>query len=381
MRIDADEARFFSLGPAAAIKIHVAAALEALRKRSEVELGKALSALAAYLVEPLMAGTDGSGPRPLILCPDGDLNLCPFAALPLGNGALIDAYEISYVSSAAALLEDVRQPTLGSPPKVFGAPDFELRPPVIEPSTPLAHAPEDSLRHMEPFSELPGAALEAERIAGLLGVSPLVGAQATTAAFLDVQGPSILHVASHGFYKSTVEAAPAPLVAGTSHEGDVLARCGIALAGCNVWLRDKRGETSVAPGMVTGREILYSDLIGTELVVISACDSGAGFASHGEGVIGLRHAFEAAGAGCLVTNLVRVSDGITVLLMEAFYTALLRGMRISQALREAQLKARRIFKHPSSWAGWMCSGGRDALSQACREQIAPQPGGGRFPSQ
>ena len=98
------------------------------------------------------------------------------------------------------------------------------------------------------------------------------------------------------------------------------------------------------------------DLLDTELVVLSACETGLGEVKVGEGVFGLRRAFVLAGARTLVMSLWSVPDEATRLLMEDFYRRLLAGEGRAEALRNAQLALRRKYPHPYYWGAFICHG-------------------------
>ncbi len=101
------------------------------------------------------------------------------------------------------------------------------------------------------------------------------------------------------------------------------------------------------------------DLWGTQLVVLSACDTGRGDVLLGQGVYGLRRAFVIAGAETVVTSLWKVRDDSTHLLMESYYRNLLAGQGRASALRSAMRSMRETHPHPHDWAPFIVLG-RDA---------------------
>ena len=129
---------------------------------------------------------------------------------------------------------------------------------------------------------------------------------------------------------------PAHMGKGLKVENPLL-RSGIALAGANSALQS--GETEKSDGLVTAEKILGLRLRGTDMVVLSACETGLGEVKSGEGVYGLRRAFVQAGAKGLVMSLWSVPDVETKELMIEFYQNILSGkMNRVQALRQAALK-------------------------------------------
>ena len=181
--------------------------------------------------------------------------------------------------------------------------------------------------------------------------------QATKAALKSVSGPSILHIATHGFFlQDEPQTAAESRAATQAHDGarlgklvahveNPLFRSGLALAGAN---QSSNGNTD---GILTALEVAGLDLWGTKLVVLSACDTGVGAVKNGDGVYGLRRALVLAGAESQLMSLWAVSDRSTRDLIVGYYKTLLQGAGRGEALRQAQLqmlkdKARR---HPCFW--------------------------------
>src|SRR5262249_17879144 len=186
-------------------------------------------------------------------------------------------------------------------------------------------------------------------------------ASATEDAVKHSSAPSILHIATHGFFLEDAVLPPLPMASrglflrsGRTDERvapgirveNPLLRSGLALAGANV---HHSGEED---GLLPALEASGLDLWGTKRVVLSACDTGVGEVKNGEGVYGLRRALVLAGAETQMMSLWPVSDEGTRALMTAYYTALQAGQGRGEALRQVQLQmlARPNRQHPFSLA-------------------------------
>ena len=141
---------------------------------------------------------------------------------------------------------------------------------------------------------------------------------------------------------------------------DPMRRSGIVLAGANAV--EEADQAGVEDGWVTAEEISLMNLRGTDMVVLSACETGLGDVRLGEGVFGLRRAFLNAGARTLVTSLFEVPDAETRALMRHFYEELAKGTNKLDALHAAKtmLRKERLEKneaaHPFFWASFILIG-------------------------
>jgi CHAT domain-containing protein len=213
------------------------------------------------------------------------------------------------------------------------------------------------------FARLPGTLVEGYAIQRLIPEAKLLRqGEATEAALKAVRGPEILHLATHGFFIED-QAFPlgetgrdlmvtgAPALGGRLLENPLL-RSGLVLAGAN------RLTSGGEDGIVTALEASGLDLSGTDLVVLSACETGFGAVRTGEGVYGLRRAFVMAGARTLIMSLWKVDDTATAELMSTFHRRLTEGQGKAEALRQAQLEIRRVhtWRHPFFWASFVSQG-------------------------
>jgi CHAT domain-containing protein len=223
------------------------------------------------------------------------------------------------------------------------------------------------------FKPLPGAEAEARSVAKLLGGDCVlrVGPEAREAELKATVSPRVLHLATHGFFLSDQEfrrtnSLPFGWPGDSGQAGrrpyvqndweNPLVRCGIALAEAN-----HAGEITNAVaevGVLTGLEAALLNLQGTELVILSACDSGTGEVRIGEGVMSLRRAFRIAGAQTVLASHWKVSDKATSQLMTEFIRRWRSGEPRAKAWREAQLSLLHSneFQNPFFWAAFTLTG-------------------------
>jgi CHAT domain-containing protein/tetratricopeptide (TPR) repeat protein len=242
------------------------------------------------------------------------------------------------------------------------------------------------------FSRLPGTRLEGERVAARLGVAPWFGETAVVSRLRAIRSPHLLHLATHGFFlsdlpggasavlwgKALVEGDGMPALGRRTFENPLL-RSGLALAGINTWLHRNRLPADAEEGLLTAEDVCALDLRNTELVVLSACQTGLGRVHTTEGVLGLRRAFLLAGAKSLVVSLWKVSDLATAILMDRFYEdLLLRGLDRDEALHEAQRYTRdaTLGQIRQEWLTPLCIerlAGNSKSGRAYLEQLNRQP--------
>ncbi len=142
-------------------------------------------------------------------------------------------------------------------------------------------------------------------------------------------------------------------------------RSELALVETNTWLKGEMLPAEVEDGILTAGGFLSGlGLLVTELVVLSACETGLGKAQVGEGIFGLRRAFMLAGAKTLVMSLWKVPDKQTQELMSDFYRRILAGEARAEALRQAQLAMKKKYPDPYYWGAFICQGDPSPLSQS-----------------
>lgn len=386
---DKGAVRLVDLGDAAAIEAAVAkarqslqASADAIRKRgakqSEQELLESLNELAALVLKPLLPLAGQA--KHWILSPDASLWLIPWSALPEQEGKyVIENHRVTFVVSGRDLLE---QPVARAVtrPLIIADPDYDLdresarkiAEQIATSGAPLRSVRSTSRGLILPLVQrLPGTAKEARTIAPSLAkyaaVTPelRVEKQAQEKLVKAVRSPRVLVLSTHGFFledqRTTAAAGSTRFVnsAGKTPENPLL-RCGLLFAGVN--RRDQALRTDDEDGILTGLEIAGLDLRGTEMVVLSACETGLGQVHNGEGVAGLRQAFQLAGARTVLSTLWQIDDAASADLMGSFFGQLANGQTRPEALRTAQLalikshRAKSGAAHPFFWAAYTLTG-------------------------
>ncbi len=355
--------RALDLGPAGPID-ELASRLRgalAIRDASYQALAQELYEAVFQPLVPLLGGA-----RRIYLSTDGQLSLVPFAALHDGHQFLIDSFEFTYLTSGRELLPRTEDTAPSSSVVVLADPDFSA---ALQ-SEPPADVSVDVVER--PWVPLPGTRQEAEAIQRLIPQAQLfLGPEAHKPRLLSLSAPGVLHLATHGFF---LDDSPTPKGSrAVGHFGvlgqkpaaprpsDPLLCSGLVLAGACAPSADDPSGSELLPesAVVTALELSGLNLWGTQLVVLSACDTGRGEVKLGQGVYGLRRAFVTAGAETVVTSLWKVNDETTRALMEAYYRHLLQGQGRGSALHEAMRLMRQSDSHPHYWAPFIVVG-RDA---------------------
>jgi CHAT domain-containing protein/Tfp pilus assembly protein PilF len=359
--------------------------IAAARNRSPV-LGRASDARYREVSERLrrvvwepVAKQVGKSERVFVV-PDGVLHVVNLATLADASGTYLieSAPPFHYLSTERDLVGAGARPAPGEGLLVAGGAAFGEESALPSSGNRTGCVDLDSLR----FAALPGTVREIDTVASLWSsenpegpearISRLEGARATEDAFKQRSpGHRVLHLATHGFFvdeccetDSTERAASAEgtirsLAPPARDEPAVLS--GLALAGANL---RHRPDLEGSDGILTAHEIASIDLAGVDWVVLSACDTGLGAIRAGEGVFGLRRAFQIAGAETLVMSLWPVEDASNRAWMRRLYEARLGGLGSAEAVHRAGLgvlRARRRDRqstNPFYWGAFVAVGGR-----------------------
>jgi CHAT domain-containing protein len=211
---------------------------------------------------------------------------------------------------------------------------------------------------------LPGTKTEVDDISSILdnggfNVQQVMEDQATETAVKNVNQPGIVHIATHGYFQKDVGDYPSVFgVQAENAQNNPLLRSGLLLADMGkVLYSDQVDISSDDNGILTAYEVLNLDLEGTDLVVLSACETGLGEIKSGEGVYGLQRAFQVAGTDAIIMSLWKVSDDATQKLMSNFYRNWVGSKDKQTAFRDAQLQLMEEYKEPYYWGAFVMIGG------------------------
>ena len=331
-----------------------------------------------------------SNAKRVFVVPDGALHLVSLAALPTAASSYLveTGPVIHYLSAERDLVQAEGDPLTGRGLLALGDPAFDQSSVAVASAAAFrgtrSGCPDfQSIR----FESLPASLKEVDAVVALWnqaqgggpkvplrspmvpsGALRLTGAAASESAFkAQASGRRVLHVATHGFFlDARCASSPDPsgkstaaLSAGVVRQNP-LVLSGLILAGAN-----HRNATTPdqEDGVLTAEEVAALDLNGVEWAVLSGCDTGVGEVRAGEGVFGLRRAFQAAGARTVIMTLWPVEDQTTRQWMTTLYQGrLVRKLSTADAVREAGLAALRgrrtsgLSGHPFYWAAFVAAG-------------------------
>lgn len=312
-----------------------------------------------------------------------NINLDAIALNESGQKSLIDQYKLVRLNSTRQLaISPTPLAANNQTALLFGGIQYEAdKAAIIQKNTEngvsyrgelsqLWYNEEDSTQNRKPLPYLPATLSEIEKIQQLLtpkySVRALSGFSATEEAFKTFAGrsaasPRIIHVATHGFSQNNIIKRQTtkfnPVSNSLIPQIDIhpYLRSGLYLAGANFARKTQKPlENNMEDGVLTAYEVSALSLPNTELVVLSACNTGLGTEMGYEGVFGLQRAFKVAGARYLLISLWAVPDAATEELMTLFYSRwLTQKMDIPTAFHHAQLDMKKKYKDPEMWAGFV----------------------------
>ena len=315
------------------------------------------------------------GKNTIFFSPDGLFHQLNMEALvDRENQQVLDKYEIKYLNSLADLLAEQREYGDNRRALLAGDPMFRMaRASLPDP----AHIEESSTgsdfqSRMFPgtrLSDLPGTRMEIDSIGSMLESEgwdciTVTGSAATEDTVLSVLNPRVLHLATHGFFAQDTRQVSDTVYNTDNRNYNFLdsesnsTSCLFFAGAQNTLFFAYDYVKGSGDGILTAWEIMEMELDSTELVVLSACETGLGEVYNSEGVAGLRRAFHLAGAKRILLSLWAVNDKATQLLMREFYSKWLSGLDMDKALFQAKkyLMTETEYSHPRYWAGFIISG-------------------------
>ena len=316
----------------------------------------------------------------VFIVPDGALHLVSFAALPTGESRYLveTGPVIHYLAAERDLVPADPAQATGRGLLAIGAPAFDA-----SGSAPVAsglsfRGPRSACTDFESmhFGALPASLKEVDEVvrfwnqgtASPSSVRRLTGAAASESAFkAEAVGRRVLHMATHGFFlgkrcASTLDLGDGPAGAASARiaRENPLLLSGLILAGAN---RRNASGSDQEDGVLTAEEVAALALDGVEWAVLSGCDTGIGEARAGEGVFGLRRAFQVAGARTVIMSLWPVEDEAARTWMATLYEGrFVKALSTVDAVREAGLavlrerRSKDLSAHPFYWAAFVAAG-------------------------
>ena len=280
---------------------------------------------------------------------DSELNRVPISALKFDRSKIYinDSINLRLVTTGRELI-DLKQNTKNENKGnlIFANPDFNLKNKNIKDNLLISDLKQrrskDSLS--KNWIELPGTAKEGIDIKNITDGKLFTNEKASVSNLENLTNPNLLHFATHSYFLKDNKD-------GENH----LLRSGIVLAGAN-----NPNLNAEDDGYLTALEITKLDWIGTEIVVVSGCESGQGEIKSGEGVYGLKRAITVAGGKSSLLSLWKVNDRSTAAFMKSFYEKLKdgKGKNIALALTQKEFRDHPIkaWRHPNVWAAFQLSG-------------------------
>jgi CHAT domain-containing protein len=196
---------------------------------------------------------------------------------------------------------------------------------------------------------LPGTQVEVNRILGILDKQHwktvvFTKETATEENAKTVNNPNLLHIATHGFF-----------IQDPQDSGEPMLRSGLVLAGAVSYFKSENKPLG-EDGILSAYEVTSLNLDSTEMIVLSACETGLGDVAAGEGVYGLQRALKVAGAKSILISMWSVSDLATQELMSLFYENWITTGNKREALRAAQQSLRVKYPAPFYWGAFVMVG-------------------------
>ena len=297
--------------------------------------------------------------------PSGVMHGIALEALPLSDGTTLGQhYDFVRLTSAREIVNAHHSSKINRTATLYGGLQYSLDPQKMEEES-KAYEKSDlaglvrSEYGVSGFKDLRNTKDEVKKIEKTLvdngfSVKAYLGSKGNAESFvaLDGKSPSIVHIATHGFYYTPDEAKDKDFLRGYT---DAMSLSGLVFAGGNAAWLGKKNVDGVLGGVLTAKDIANLDFKGTDLLVLSACKTGQGKVT-AEGVFGLQRAFKKAGVGTIIMSLWNVDDKVTSEFMIAFYEQLTdkaNNWNKRKAFEQTKEIIRKEHPDPYYWAAFV----------------------------
>ena len=375
--------KLIEISDAADIEKHVKAYLQEMNKiktsgnvPDKAALDTAARAIYDIAIKPLEKYMDGR--KQLFISPDGNLNLISFEALVTpSNKYLMEEHTINYIAAGRDIIRFTDTTMAKGDALIIADPDYDMGLTERDKAAKELNVAKTIRGNVSRdasnlnFNRLPDTKQEADAIEKILTdkkkikVKNYQNTQAIEEMMFSSETPKILHLATHGYFLNDEEVKGSNETRGvtiklnedfsatneTVNIENPMLRSGIVFSGVNASLKAGRDE-----GMMSAEKILGLNLKGTDLVVLSACETGVGDVKNGEGVFGLKRAFILSGAKTLVMSLWSVPSAETTEMMTDFYMFMANGRSKAEALRQAKLNMMVKKQNPFYWGAFVMTG-------------------------
>lgn len=292
-------------------------------------------------IDPLLAGK-----KTIYFSPDGVYNQINVSTLKKADADFVlKRYDLVVLGNSKDLLT-IKSKKIGTPKKdafLLGFPDYGGN----------------------AVAALPGTKVELAAVSKILKangfkVTSFESGEASEKNLKAVNGPQLMHIATHGYFLADedVNSGSSVGVNAENAKSNPLLRSGLLLANASKTLTGNAipNLESNDNGVLTAYEAMNLSLEGTDLIILSACETGLGDVRAGEGVYGLQRAFQVAGANALIMSLWKVDDEATQLLMTNFYTNWAKSQNKLMAFKQAQVQLMAKYKDPYYWGAFVMMG-------------------------
>ncbi|TXI69679.1 MAG: CHAT domain-containing protein, partial [Cyclobacteriaceae bacterium] len=289
-------------------------------------------------IDPLLTGK-----KVVYVSPDGVYNQININTLKITEtDYLLKRYDVVTIGNAkdVVALKDMKQTVSEEEAFVLGFPDYGGN-----------------------AVALPGTKVEIDGINKILGASGYKVVkreqrEASEASLKSVKAPTLMHIATHGYFLADADltSGDAMGIDAENARNNPLLRSGLILAGVQSQNNNSVDLNSNDNGVLTAYEAMNMSLEGTDLIILSACETGLGDVRAGEGVYGLQRAFLVAGANALIMSLWKVDDAATQELMTNFYTNWSKTGNKQKSFKQAQVQLMTKYKDPYYWGAFVMMG-------------------------